>query len=60
MNTSQQTLTMLNDNGYDDLEDYLRCIASWQNLLYNDVCQLAELYGEDQLMDGLIDAIETM
>lgn len=60
MNISQQTLDKIHEQGYHDLEDYLRSIARYQNVCYNDVKNLADFFGEDQLFDGLVDAVASM
>ena len=31
-----------------------------QNIMYNDVKNLADFYGEDQLFTGLVDAVASM
>ena len=71
-NISQQTLDKIHEQGYHDLEDYSRSIARYrrkpgllldnnhQSVMYNDVLQLAKLFGEDQLFTGLVDAVASM
>ena len=60
MNISQQTLDKIHEQGYHDLEDYLRSIAKYQGVMYNDVKNLADFYGEDELFTGLVDAVASM
>lgn len=57
MNINQQTLDNIHQQGYHDLEDYLRSIAKGQGVMYNDVKNLADFYGEDELFIGLVDAV---
>lgn len=56
MNISQQTLDMLQEEGYDSLNDYLECLAMDYNVSKRFVDAMAELLGEDELMDGLCSA----
>ena len=47
------------ENGYNDREDYLRCIAEDYGLdLEQFVRPLAELLGPDEDFDGLVSALE--
>jgi len=58
MNISQQTLDILKAQGYTSLKDYFDCLAEDYEIVYNDVVLIAELYGEQELFDGLPSALD--
>ena len=46
------------DNGYDDREDYLRCLADENDVDIDTVFILASLLGEDEDFDGLVTSVK--
>jgi hypothetical protein len=46
------------ENGYQNRDDYLKCISEDYDLDYEMVCELAELLGESEDFDGLINMLE--
>ena len=58
MKISKQTLDILNEEGYVDLEDYLHCLVEDYCIDYEEVVALAELLGENELFDGLLSMLD--
>lgn len=58
MKLHKATLDNLQEQGYDDLQDYLQCLSEDYGVEYNSVLIVADLLGEDELFDGLVSAIE--
>lgn len=49
------------DNGYDDREDYLSCLAGDYGVSLEDVVRpLAELLGPGEDFDGLVSALNDL
>ncbi len=53
MKLSQQTIDMLKEQGYSDLDDYLMSLSTDYGVPVNWVVSLAEISGENELFDGL-------
>lgn len=52
-------MNVYRDNGYDDREDYLSCIAEDYGLSLEEVVRpLADLLGPNEDFDGLVSALE--
>lgn len=58
MNISEETLQILDDNGYDSLEDYLLSLSEDYGIPIETVEVLANLEGEEELFDGLVSLCE--
>ena len=58
MKLHKETLDILQEQGYDDLQDYLQCLSEDYGVEYNSVLNIANLLGENELFDGLVAAIE--
>lgn len=46
------------ENGYENREDYLRCLADDYGVSYSDVLAAASTLGEDEDFDGLVSFFE--
>ena len=46
------------ENGYEDRDDYLTCLAEDYGVSIEDVFSLAEMLGENEDFDGLVSALE--
>ena len=46
------------ENGYENREDYLRCLADDYGVSYNDVLAAANILGGDEDFDGLVSFFE--
>lgn len=46
------------ENGYENREDYLRCLADDYGVSYSDVLAAANILGEDEDFDGLVSFFE--
>lgn len=46
------------ENGYENREDYLRCLADDYGVSYSDVLTAASTLGEDEDFDGLVSFFE--
>lgn len=46
------------ENGYRDRKDYLKSLAELYDVSYENVYAIAEMYGEEEDFDGLINALE--
>lgn len=54
-------MSVYRQNGYNDREDYLSCIAEDYGLdLEDEVRPLAQLLGPDEDFDGLVTALEDL
>lgn len=52
-------MSVYRDNGYEDREDYLSCMAEDYGLDLEEVVRpLAELLGPNEDFDGLVSALE--
>lgn len=52
-------MSVYQDNGYDDREDYLSCMAEDYGLDLEQVVRpLADLFGPNEDFDGLVSALE--
>lgn len=52
-------MSVYQDNGYEDREDYLRCMAEDYGLDLEQVVRpLADLLGQNEDFDGLVSALE--
>ena len=51
-------MSVYNDQGYRDREHYLQCLAEDCGVSIAIVSALAELLGESEDFDGLINAVE--
>ena len=56
MKVSKETLDMLKENGYNSLNSYLESLSEEYGIRLYDVHMMAEVYGESELMDGLVSA----
>ena len=54
MKLSQQTIDTLKEQGYSDLDDYLMSLSTDYGVPVNWVVSLAEMLGEEELVDGLL------
>ena len=59
MKLSQQTIGMLKEQGYSDLDDYLMSLSTDYGVPVNWVVNLAEISGENELFDGLPCCLES-
>ena len=59
MKLSQQTIDMLKEQGYSDLDDYLMSLSTDYGVPVNLVVSLAEILGENELFDGLPCCLES-
>ena len=55
-NTDNQNIYQ--QNGYDSRDDYLQCLADDYGLPLDFVYSLADMLGESEIFDGLINALE--
>lgn len=46
------------ENGFRDRKEYLMSLAELYDISYENVYAIAELYGEEEDFDGLINALE--
>lgn len=51
-------MTMYEENGYSNREDYLKSLAEDFDMGYEDVVMLATTLGESEDFDGLIAVLE--
>lgn len=51
-------MTMYEENGYSNREDYLKSLAEDFDMDYKDVLMLAVTLGEEEDFDGLITSLE--
>lgn len=51
-------MSVYTDNGYEDREDYLRCLAEDNEVDYSMVRALAEVLGPSEDFDGLVTEVE--
>ncbi len=51
-------MTIYEDNGYEDREDYLRCLAEDNEVDYSTVRALADVLGENEDFDGLVTSVQ--
>lgn len=58
MKISKETKDQLKEEGYTSLLDYLTCLSEDYDVDISIVKNLAELLGEDELFDGLVNAVE--
>jgi len=58
MKISKETFDILNEKGYDTLEEYLQYLTDDYGLRIGYVEVLAETLGESELFDGLLTACE--
>ena len=59
MKLSQQTIDMLKEQGYSDLDDYLMSLSTDQRVPVIWVVSLAEISGENERFDGLPYCLES-
>ncbi len=53
-------MTIYQENGYKNRQDYLKCLAEDYDVRLYDVQMLASLLGPDEDFDGLVNAVEDM
>ena len=53
-----QELTIYQQNGYYNREDYLRCLSEDWNIPFTTVKMLADILGPNEDFDGLVVALE--
>lgn len=58
MKISHTTSILLQEEGYDDIQQYLEFLSDAFGIRFGEVEILAETLGEDELFDGLITALE--
>jgi len=51
-------MSIYEDEGYKDREDYLRQLADENEVDYDTVLALAEMLGENEDFDGLVTSIQ--
>lgn len=51
-------MTMYEENGYSNREDYLKSLSEDFDMEYKDVLMLATTLGEEEDFDGLITVLE--
>jgi len=51
-------MSIYEDEGYEDREDYLRQLADENEVDYDTVLALAEMLGETEDFDGLVTSIQ--
>ena len=59
MKLSQQTIDMLKEQGYSDLDDYLMSLSTDYGVPVIWVVSLAEISGENERFDGLPYCLES-
>jgi len=52
------TIEVLQDNGFDTLEDYLQDLSEQYGVPEDVIHSLYELLGETELFDGLVSAVQ--
>lgn len=57
-NLTESTLKTLKEKGYDTLRDYLLDLTDQYGVPFSVVCSLYKFYGESELFDGLVSALE--
>ena len=60
MKLSKETLQVLKDRGYKNLNEYLENLADSTGVDLEIVYMTADLLGENELFDGLVSMIEDM
>ena len=53
-----ETLKILKENGYNSLKEYLQDLSDEYNVPLFVVKELYMLYGESELFDGLVSAVQ--
>jgi hypothetical protein len=53
-----ETLEVLKENGYNSLEEYLQDLADEYGVPLYVVKEIYMLYGESELFDGLVSAVQ--
>lgn len=51
-------MNIYQENGYKNREEYLKCLAEDYDLDYKMITELAELLGENEDFDGLVNMLE--
>lgn len=51
-------LEVYTDNGYENRDDYLKCLAEDYGVDEDVVRELADLLGEDEDFDGLVTSVQ--
>ena len=60
MKCSKETLQILEENGYQDLNEYLENLSEDTGADIETVYMMADLLGESELFDGLVSALGDM
>lgn len=60
MNLSKEALRILEENGYQDLNEYLENLSEDTGVDIDTVYMVADLLGETELFDGLVSSLEDM
>lgn len=51
-------MSVYTDNGFRDRKDYLISLSELYDVPYENVWAIAEIYGEEEDFDGLVNALE--